>query len=266
MKRIFALVLCATLALSLLACGAKDPTPTTPAPSDPQNIAEATAAGQLIFSTEASVTISYEKTGLVIKVEGANSTGDLMVEDDEPYVGKSCEDVVAELVTLSIENSYLTHNIVVKPVPGSVMPSEDFLDKIISKAQATADGAYANSNAIAVPADKVDDYGYIDHETAKSILLSMLELEKATTLMGQNNVDSEGQYLFYVEEGEIKGHYLLDATLCTIEALSDDDPRLWGDEDTTSDPVVETEETTSSEEAETPNVPEPTTGEEDAAQ
>lgn len=226
-KRLFAVALCIVLALCLIGCGNKDTALNNPAFSSSSNTSDTAVAGMLIFSTNASVCISYNASGLAIAIEPRNAEGSFLLEKYNDFFGKSCEDVVADLVTLSIEHSSLTYNIVIKPVVGSTFPNADFLNKIISRAQITADAAYATTNAILVPLEKVDEYGYVDFEIAKSIVLSNLELESANTFAGDTRPDSCGQYLFYIEEGNVKGHYLLDATTCTVEKIPDDDPRLW---------------------------------------
>lgn len=231
MKKLLSLALCILLAFGLIACGEKDPVETDPAPSTTVNVAEASVVGKLIFSTNASVSISYEATGLVTAIEALNAEGDFLIEEYNDYIGKTCGDVVAQLVTLSIESASLTPNTVIKPVIGSNTISADFLNNIVSNAQLTADTAYATTNVLLIPLEKLDTAGYIDLETAKSIVLSMLGLEKATTFAGDTQPDLHGQYLFYVAEGDVKGHYLVDANTCTIEAIPDDDPRVSEDTD-----------------------------------
>lgn len=262
MKKLLALALCVVLAMGLIACSEKEPDETEPVPTTTVNIADSAVAGKLIYSTNASViSISYEATGLVTAIEGINAEGDFLIEEYSDYLGKTCEDVVAQLVTLSIESSSLTPITVIKPVIGSNFPNADFLNNIVSKAQLTADTAYATTNTILIPLEKLDDAGYINLETAKSVVLSMLGLEKATTFVGDTAPDAQGQYLFYVEEGDVKGHYLLDATLCTIEEVPDDDPRLWGDSENFENFDEDLPSAHVPDNIETPNVTSPSTAE-----
>ena len=263
-KKFLAIALAALMTLSLAACGEKAPVETDPVPSTTENVADTKVVGKLIMTTDACVSISYEATGLVVAVDPINGEGDTMLESYTDFVGKSCADVVAELVTLVIESNNLTRNIVIKPVVGSNVLDADFLNNVISKAQVTADAAYVTANAILVKLDTLDDYGYVDYETAKAIVLSYLELENATTFAGSEDPNSQGQYLFYVEEGELTAHYLLDATYCTVEEIAEDDPILWESEndntpeDSEQSAAAEQEAVNAeSAEAETPNATQP---------
>ncbi len=229
-KKLLTLLLAVTMVFGLLACGKEPTEPDETSIETTFDITKAPVTGKIIISSTAALTISYEASGLVTGVEPSNDEGVAMFNSDKDYVGNSCVDVVADLVDKFIQDKALTKSLVIKPVPGSSMPNGNFLNTLVSTAQATADDALTTTTVILVPLNKLDAYGFIDTESAKSVVLAYLGLEKATTFAGSSVPDSQGYYLFYLEEGDLKGHYSVDATTGAVAELDADDPRLWEEE------------------------------------
>lgn len=115
----------AALALSLLAgCGAQ--------PAE-QSSTESKAVGTVLLSVNPEIEVEYDKSGLVLEIEGLNKDGKTVVKDVKDYQGKDCRTVVNELVREIYDDGYFektvdghTKNIVLKLEEGSVYVSDEF--------------------------------------------------------------------------------------------------------------------------------------------
>lgn len=238
-KKLLAILMAAAMVLCLLACG-NEPAEQTGS-QDGEALSDPRVYGMLVFSTDASVSINYDSEGLVLGLEGNNAEGIVLVENYEDYLGKSCSDVVTELMNKSAEYATVTQNVIVKQSYGSALPGTNFLENIVSEAQAAADAADVITNVIMITAEDLDENGYISLEMAKTIVLSKLGLESAATFDGDPSPDTNGDYMFYLEEGDVKGTFLLNAITGIVQELSEEDLRLlegeYGEEE------IPTEET-----------------------
>ena len=89
-KKSLTLTASAALALSLLAgCGAQ--------PAE-QSSTESKAVGTVLLSVNPEIEVEYDKSGLVLEIEGLNKDGKTVVKDVKDYQGKDCRTVVNELV------------------------------------------------------------------------------------------------------------------------------------------------------------------------
>ena len=219
-KKILAILVFAVMLLGLLAaCGQDAPAkPTMPG----DNIDIPRTNGMLVLSTDASVNISYDEEGLVISIEGTNAQGVALAEAYTEFLGKSCADVVKDLVTASVEDDFFVKNVIVKQAMGSALPGTSFLDAIVSEAQAAVDGAGAQGAVILVAEENLDADGYINLETAKNILLSHLGIESTTSFDG-DPVPSDGSYTFYLVADKIDGYFTVDAVTGIAAELSEED-------------------------------------------
>lgn len=89
-KKSLTLTASAALALSLLVgCGAQ--------PAE-QSSTESKAVGTVLLSVNPEIEVEYDKSGLVLEIEGLNKDGKTVVKDVKNYQGKDCRTVVNELV------------------------------------------------------------------------------------------------------------------------------------------------------------------------
>lgn len=124
-KKSLTLTASAALALSLLAgCGAQ--------PAE-QSSTESKAVGTVLLSVNPEIEVEYDKSGLVLEIEGLNKDGKTVVKDVKDYQGKDCRTVVNELVREIYDDGYFektvdghTKNIVLKLEEGSVYVSDEF--------------------------------------------------------------------------------------------------------------------------------------------
>ena len=219
-KKILAILVSAVMLLGLLAaCEQNNPAkPTMPG----DNIDDPRTNGMLVLSTDASVNISYDEEGLVMSIEGTNAQGVALAEAYTEFLGKSCADVVKDLVAASVEDDSFVKNVIVKQAIGSALPGTNFLDTIVSEAQAAVDGAGAQGAVILVAEENLDTDGYINLETAKKILLSHLGVESTTSFDG-DPVPSDGSYTFYLVADKIDGYFTVDAVTGIAAELSEED-------------------------------------------
>ncbi len=94
-------------------------------------------SGTIILSVNPEISVSYNKQGLVTKLEGLNDDGTDIVSGYDDYVGKDCRQVVKELVRKINDAGYFVENvegegreITIQIEPGSVLPDDDFLEII----------------------------------------------------------------------------------------------------------------------------------------
>lgn len=128
-KKFLTLTASAALALSLLAgCSAH--------PAE-QSSTESKAVGTVLLSVNPEIEVEYDKSGLVLEIEGLNKDGKTVVKDMKDYQGKDCRTVVNELVREIYDDGYFektvdghTKNIVLKLEEGSVYVSDEFLQDV----------------------------------------------------------------------------------------------------------------------------------------
>lgn len=97
-KKSLTLTASAALALSLLAgCGAQ--------PAE-QSSTESKAVGTVLLSVNPEIEVEYDKSGLVLEIEGLNKDSKTVVKDMKDYQGKDCRTVVNELVRDIYDDGY----------------------------------------------------------------------------------------------------------------------------------------------------------------
>lgn len=219
-KKFFALLLGAAMLLGMLAgCGSE-----TPKQTQPDNDPVPTAAGSLILSTAASFEILYDTEGMVMSINGINDAGKILANGYDS-MGKSCSTAVKELIAVSAKEGYLAHsvkNIVLKLNKGATLPSELFLDGLVTDAKAAAKDAGSNAIVTAIGTDALDAEGYINADTAKALLLNELGVEAFDALKGSPS-PSNGAYLFTVIAAGTTAAYSIDADTGLITANASDE-------------------------------------------
>ena len=95
---IVAAMVCIGLTGGLLTGCSSGSTPATGNPVSVQTASEE-GGGAILLKVNPEIEIFYDADGLVTKIEGENDDGRSVIADYKGYTGKSCRDVVRELVT-----------------------------------------------------------------------------------------------------------------------------------------------------------------------
>lgn len=210
-KKVLEIILTTTLSFSMIVgCGAAKvpaPVPTTTEiqdSSEPQdcNESQATAEihtsadqeiseknqamGAVLLSVNPEIEITYDGTGLVLKVEGLNEDGINVLAHMDDYLNQDCSTVIQKLVKEIYEAGYFENtidgrdkNIILKLEEGSIAPSEDFLEEAAIAANETVSECGLQSKAMTVQESDLSDDGLISPEKAKELVLSQLNLTSA---------------------------------------------------------------------------------------
>ena len=239
MKKALALMLVLTLSLSLLAgCGAQ---------SAEQSSTESKAVGTVLLSVNPEIEVEYDKSGLVLEIEGLNKDGKTVVKDVKDYQGKDCRTVVNELVREIYADGYFektvdghTKNIVLKLEEGSVYVSDEFLQDVADGVREAVQECGIGAKAMTVSEGDLDDAGHIGQNKAKELVLAQLGLESASFRDHEYELD-DGVYEFEFTAGGVEYEYEVDArTGKVLEADIDgnddwDDRDDWDDQDDNND-------------------------------
>jgi hypothetical protein len=182
-----------------------------------------------VLTAGASVNISYDIDGLVVKIDGNNENGITLSDSYTDYLGKPCANAAKELIQAASKASFLTadtKNIVIKQVRGAVLPGAHFLETIENAVKDAAAEVKSTAVITMVNTEKMDDDGYIDLETAKALLCNKLGVEKLDAYYGQTT-PSEGRYICTAEVGGVQTYHSIDAVTGIIEEATDEE--LMGD-------------------------------------
>lgn len=219
-KKFFALLLGAVMLLGLFAgCGSE-----TPKQTEPVNDPIPTAAGSMILSTAASFEILYDTEGMVMSINGINDAGKILASNYDS-MGKSCSAAIKELIAVSAKEGYLAHsvkNIVLKLNKGAALPTELFLDGLLTDAKSAAKDAGSAAVVTAIGTDALDAEGYINAETAKALLLNELGVETFDDLKGSTAINN-GAYLFTATAAGTTTSYSIDGETGLITANASDE-------------------------------------------
>ena len=176
-KKSLTLTASAALALSLLAgCGAQ--------PAE-QSSTESKAVGTVLLSVNPEIEVEYDKSGLVLEIEGLNKDGKTVVKDVKDYQGKDCRTVVNELVREIYDDGYFektvdghTKNIVLKLEEGSVYVSDEFLQDVADGVREAVQECGIGAKAMTVSEGDLDDAGHIGQKKEKELEEKKKELEE----------------------------------------------------------------------------------------
>ena len=129
----------------------------------------ASAGGQLEADTgvirikvNPDIAVTYDKNGDVTKIEGVNDDGKNIIAGYSGYEGKSCDQVIRELVEMINEAGYFAeeiegegNKITLEVESGSYLPSDDFLSTIVEDLQ-----QYTVTNSVSAPIDVLGESNY----------------------------------------------------------------------------------------------------------
>ena len=228
-KKSLTLTASAALALSLLAgCGAQ--------PAE-QSSTESKAVGTVLLSVNPEIEVEYDKSGLVLEIEGLNKDGKTVVKDVKDYQGKDCRTVVSELVRDIYDDGYFegtvdghTKNIVLKLEEGSVYVSDEFLQDVADGVRETVQECGIDAKTMAVSEGDLDDAGHIGQNKAKELVLAQLGLESASFRDHEYELD-DGVYEFEFTAGGVEYEYEVDARTGKVLEADIDGNDDWDDRD-----------------------------------
>ena len=232
-KKSLTLTASAALALSLLAgCGAQ--------PAE-QSSTESKAVGTVLLSVNPEIEVEYDKSGLVLEIEGLNKDGKTVVKDVKDYQGKDCRTVVNELVREIYADGYFektvdghTKNIVLKLEEGSVYVSDEFLQDVADGIRETVQECGIGAKAMTVSEGDLDDAGHIGQNKAKELVLAQLGLESASFRDHEYELD-DGVYEFEFTAGGVEYEYEVDARTGKVLEADIDGNDDWDDRDDIED-------------------------------
>lgn len=219
MKKFLAVLISAILLLGIFAgCNAEQPagTDTTDGTTDPTPM----ATGMLVLNANASVNITYDADGFVLNVEGADNDGTTLAADYTDYLGKSCSDVIRDLIGSSKTIGYLnkeTNYVMIKQTAGSPLPGATSLETIRNDAEASIEATGYNAKLILLTEEDLDDDGYINLESATQLMLAHLALDRFDSLDG-TITPLGGKYGFTITAGDLAGDYIVDAVTGDVSA------------------------------------------------
>ena len=160
---IVAAMVCIGLTGGLLTGCSSGSTPATGNPVSVQTASEE-GGGAILLKVNPEIEIFYDADGLVTKIEGENDDGRSVIADYKGYTGKSCRDVVRELVTRIHDAGYFVEEtegearkITLELEKGSVLPEKDFLNSIAADVESYTAAEHLNS-PVNVYDDDRDDW------------------------------------------------------------------------------------------------------------
>ncbi|MBQ8797569.1 MAG: hypothetical protein IJZ56_05195 [Oscillospiraceae bacterium] len=206
MKKSLALALSIILILGLFVGCNKDAadsttTAATEAPAEP--------AGTLYLSFGPALEVSYDDAGNVLQITGTNEAGKTIAAESADQVGRGCVFAARKFLRCASDNKLLgdAKSMVVRVDNDDPLPTEDFLDTIVTDCQYLADEECTGIQMMKITVDDLDSDGNILPATAKRL---------AARFLGITESDLQG------EETVVDGFYNFscgDAT-CAVDAFT----------------------------------------------
>lgn len=239
MKKLLSVTLVIAMTLCLLVgCGGEPAQQTEPKVNNP------TPVGMFVLNAGAATSISYDADGLVLRVEGADDNGILIVNDEADFVGMSCADVAKELIQLASTGGQLNaevKNIVIKQVTGSKLPGSHFLETIEDAVTSAAQAAGSTAVITLIDETKLDENGYINFETAKALLLNELGVEEVDQYYGPTTLIDDC-YICTVEVAGVQTAHTIDAITGSVaDATNEELLGNEGEAGETEEPILDDE-------------------------
>ena len=171
--------------------------------------------GILVLSVNPEIQIDYDKEGVVTTITGRNEDGKKIAEASQDEIGKNCDEVLKNLITEIHSAGYFVEdidghqkNIVVQIEPGSVLPSDDFLENMSASTQSAVKGLKLTSDIVTIDDDDYDPTyttaeklsPYITLEKAKEIALAQADVNAADAVFDDKEFDhDDGTAIFELE-------------------------------------------------------------------
>ena len=185
--------------------------------------------GILVLSVNPEIQIDYDKEGVVTAITGRNEDGKKIAEASQDEIGKNCDEVLKNLITEIHSAGYFVEdidghqkNIVVQIEPGSVLPSDDFLENMSTSTQNAVKNLKLTSDIVTIDDDDYDPTyttaeklsPYITLEKAKEIALAQADVNAADAVFDDKEFDhDDGTAIFELEftAGGVEYEYDVDA-------------------------------------------------------
>ena len=191
----------------------------------------------MLLSVNPEIEVEYDKSGLVLEIEGLNKDGKTVVKDVKNYQGKDCRTVVSELVRDIYADGYFegtvdghVKNIVLKLEEGSVYVSDEFLQDVADGIRETVQECGIGAKAMTVSEGDLDDAGHIGQNKAKELVLAQLGLESASFRDHEYELD-DGVYEFEFTAGGVEYEYEVDARTGKVLEADIDGNDDWDNRD-----------------------------------
>ena len=171
--------------------------------------------GVLTLSVNPEIRIEYNGDGKVVALTGQNDDGKGIVEVYPDYIGKSCNEVLKDLIVEIHEAGFFVDdidgnkkNIVLQLEPGSVLPSDDFLTDMSASTQEAVKGLSLSSGIVTIDENDYDPtYAkdgkpspYITLEKAQEIALTQANVNAADAVFDDKEFDhDDGNPIFELE-------------------------------------------------------------------
>ena len=274
MKKILAIILSVVMVLCLFAGCSKETAKKAPsggestAPSGDTKPGETdkNVTGSLLVNVNAAVTLTYDKTGMVLEIKAANDEGEnLLATYTEDYTGYSCADVVGKIIKdCHAINQGNTYGVVIKQNKGSANPEDKFMEKLKAAAEEDLKQIQSKAALVVLSADELQGEGFIAPKDAKLLVQSFLGAEVLDGFVGGDQ-PINGYYSFVVTfDGEEEVVHV-NATTGSVGQGAMDDGNVEEDpEEEYKDPkeeamdATEPSEPAATVEPEDPTEPEPT--------
>lgn len=240
-KRFFTAFTATTLAgalalTALTACSGQGSTTSTLTPTNE-------AAGSLLLSVNPEIELEYDHQGNTLTLAGINDDGAQVLTDYAGYEGKPADDVVEELIGRIYAAGYFQNtpegqakNLVLKLENGSQYPSDDFLERIAADAQTALQTQQVSAQTVTIDEDDYDDryreQGYINAQTAESILAAQLGRSDLQFVEKDYDIDDGTYEIEYVLDG-IEYEYEVNAStgkVLEVDAERHNANDDWGDD------------------------------------
>ena len=165
--------------------------------------------GTLTLSVNPEIQIEYNREGKVTDLTGRNDDGKTIVAAYPDYIGKNCEVVLQDLIVEINEAGFFVDdidgnkkNIVLQLEPGSVLPSDDFLEDMSLRTQETVKGLDLASGIVTIDDDDYDPaYAkdgkpspYITLEKAQEIALTQANVNAADAVFDLEFMANGNEY------------------------------------------------------------------------
>ena len=191
----------------------------------------------MLLSVNPEIEVEYDKSGLVLEIEGLNKDGKTVVKDVKNYQGKDCRTVVSELVRDIYADGYFegtvdghVKNIVLKLEEGSVYVSDEFLQDVADGVRETVQECGIDAKTMTVSEGDLDDAGHIGQNKAKELVLAQLGLESASFRDHEYELD-DGVYEFEFTAGGVEYEYEVDARTGKVLEADIDGNDDWDNRD-----------------------------------
>lgn len=163
-------------------------------------------SGVLVLKINPELGIKYNEEGVVTVVEGRNSDGRELLEQYPDFVGKDSGLVLEELVGLIGEAGYFVEEtegepkqIVLELESGSILPEDEFLEKMTSNVQTAASNLNVDSNVLSN-----EDVMTLDE--AKQIALDDAKVNAEDAKFDDQELDEEDEDLLFELEFYVNGY------------------------------------------------------------